>query len=187
MFFIIVSDGGVTALSCIISGAYGPSSKGKSRSCCQSLSLAILIVQVSLLLCSGDVETNPGPPECEFCGLQVKCSFILTNLAVDLIPDNLGQLYGLVSDTTKDKWFELGLLLGIDCVVLKDIEKGCSDTQICYLTMLSAWLNCTQPQPSWETLLTALDSVQSDSLAETPRKRSCRPTLQSKCKIHCPN
>ena len=68
-----MSDGGV---SCIVSGArHSLSSKGKSRSC-QSLSLAILIVQVSLLLCSGDVETNPGPPECEFYSLQVMCSFI---------------------------------------------------------------------------------------------------------------
>ena len=84
----------------------------------------------------------------------------------------MGQLYDLVSDA-KDKWFGLGLQLGFNFIVLEGIKKICSDTQMCYMTMLSAWLTCTQPRPSWEALLAALehDSVQCGNLAEIIRKR----------------
>ena len=137
------------------------------------LCYVFMAVVASLLLCSGDVETNPGPPECE-CPQREPCC-VLTSiipLAVELIPDNLKKLCNLLTDA-RPNWFKLGFQLDIQLTELKIIEMNRKDVDACYIEMLSTWLKMIDPQPSWDGLLTALehDSVKCGKLADGLREK----------------
>ena len=64
---IVASQCGETTNCCY--NACGSAPKGSfSRLLCY----VFMAVVASLLLCSGDVETNPGPPECESVVINLK-------------------------------------------------------------------------------------------------------------------
>ena len=64
---LVSSCGGSTlCIHCCDYAHCGSTPKGKSRSFGRLLCYVFMAVVASLLLCSGDVETNPGPPECEY-------------------------------------------------------------------------------------------------------------------------
>ena len=120
----------------------------------------------------GDVESNPGPPECE-CNSRHRCNVIFYSMyAVDLVPDNLEKVCDLVWDASS-KWYALGVQLHIKAAELKVIEMKCADAGSCLRKMISTWLRMVDPPPSWVGLITALehDSVECSDLAAYIRQR----------------
>ena len=73
--------------------------------------------------------------------------------AVDLIPDNLGDVQDLIWDA-RPKWFNLGLKLRVSQATLTMIKQNHPDGDDCFREMLSEWLKSVEP--SWEELLAAL-------------------------------
>ena len=146
-----------------------PNEKG----CWQLLSIAFTITIVACLLCrSGNVESNPGPPECE-CGSIHQCQVISYSMyAVDLVPGNLEKVCDLVGDASS-KWFDLGVQLHIKVAELRVIEMKCTDIGSCFKEMILTWLRMVDPPPSSEGLMTALehDSVECGDLATHIRQR----------------
>lgn len=75
--------------------------------------------------------------------------------AVDLVPKSLPKVLKLIWKA-RDKWFNLGLVLGVDEIALKMLKHRYSDEEACFREMLSTWLKMIDPLPSWEGLLAAL-------------------------------
>ena len=73
--------------------------------------------------------------------------------AVDLIPDNLGDVQDLIWDA-RPKWYNLGLKLRVSQATLTMIKQNHPDGDDCFREMLSEWLKSVEP--SWEELLAAL-------------------------------
>ena len=73
--------------------------------------------------------------------------------AVDLIPDNLGDVQDLIWDA-RPNWFNLGLKLRVSLATLTMIDERNSNGDVCFRKMLSEWLKSVEP--SWEKLLLAL-------------------------------
>ena len=131
-----------------------------------------MAVVAALLLCSGDVETNPGPPECESIIIWLSPEWTSWFLTVELVSGNLKKLCNLVSEA-KSKWFELGFQLDIDLTELEVIKAENTKINTRFLKMLSTWLTMIDPLPHWEGLLTALehDTVRCGRLADNIRRR----------------
>ena len=127
-----------------------------------------------LLSRSGDVEKNPGPPECRWriWGRTFEVQFVFFYASVDLVHDNLKKVCDLLYDA-RSRWFDLGFQLDIKYTMLEVIKKDHSDVNSCFREMLSTWLKMIDPPPSWECLMTALehDSVKCGDLAESIRRR----------------
>ncbi len=113
-------------------------------------------VVVLLLRCSGDVETNPGPP----CKISIMLFIILLTMqnstyTVELIPANIQKLRNLIN-AAKSRWFDLGLELGIKHVDLEVIKQEHHKVVSRFREMLLMWLKMINPHPSWKDLLLAL-------------------------------
>ena len=57
-----------------------------------------------------------------------------------------------------DKWFSLGVHLQVPTETLKCIEAEHNQMSRCLLEMLTVWLKCTNPPPTWNILTEALGS-----------------------------
>jgi hypothetical protein len=77
--------------------------------------------------------------------------------AVDLVPDNIRELSSSLVDASPE-WFTLGLQLGINYTDLKMIEQNNHRVQDRFMKMLSVWLEMTNPCPTWDGLIKALES-----------------------------
>ena len=56
------------------------------------------------------------------------------------------------------KWYSLGVQLQISNGTLKRIELENRQMSNCLLEMLTVWLQCTNPLPTWDILTEALES-----------------------------
>lgn len=74
--------------------------------------------------------------------------------SVDLVSKNLPKVQTLIWKA-REKWFNLGLELGVDEVSLKVLKQQ-HDVDTCFREMLSSWLKMIDPLPTWEGLLAAL-------------------------------
>ena len=74
------------------------------------------------------------------------------------------------------KWYPLGVQLQIPVGTLKRIESDHRQTTRCLLEMLTEWLNCTNPPPTWNALIKALESSPVDErhLAQQLRDQYCQ-------------
>ena len=128
-------------------GSSGFTPRGKGRGCWRLLCVAYAIVVAAclLLLCSGDIETNPGPSECNYkthCS-ALKLHFPLFIWVAILARHDFAKVCRLASDAS-DKWYELGLVLGVkDEILIRIQEKNSSNKAICFNAVLKVWwLNC---------------------------------------------
>ena len=71
-----------------------------------------------------------------------------------------GDLKSLHSELhpVAEKWYSLGLHLQIPVKTLKCIEAEYKQMNRCLLEMLTVWLKCTTPPPTWNILTEALES-----------------------------
>ena len=76
------------------------------------------------------------------------------------------------------KWYSLGVQLQVPIETLKCIEAEHKQMNRCLLEMLTVWLKCTNPPPTWNTLTEALDSppVGERLLAQQLRDKCCQRT-----------
>ena len=74
-----------------------------------------------------------------------------------------------------DKWFSLGVQLQIPVEILKCIEAEHNQMNRRLLEMLTVWLRCTNPPPTWDILTEALESppVGEMLLAQQLRDKYC--------------
>ena len=77
-----------------------------------------------------------------------------------------------------DKWFSLGVQLQVPVETLKCIEAEHYQMSRRLLEMLTVWLKCTNPPPTWTILTEALESapVGERLLAQQLRDKYCPPT-----------
>ena len=77
-------------------------------------------------------------------------------------PNTVGQgdLKSLhcVLHPVSDKWFSLGIQLQVPIETLKCIETEHNQMSRRLLEMLTVWLKCTNPPPTWNILTEALES-----------------------------
>ena len=67
------------------------------------------------------------------------------------------------------QWYSLGIRLGVQHDVLDSIEARCSNPNRCKREMFKRWLDIT-PNPSWDTLLAALDEIGATEISECVQK-----------------
>ena len=74
-----------------------------------------------------------------------------------------------------DKWFSLGVQLQVPIETLKSIRRENLPMTEQFLEMLTVWLKCTNPPPTWNTLTEALESppVGERLLAQQLRDKCC--------------
>ena len=74
-----------------------------------------------------------------------------------------------------DKWFPLGVQLQVSIETLNSIQSNNRTTAECLLEMLTVWLKCTNPPPTWNILIEALESspVGENLLAQQLRHKYC--------------
>ena len=77
-----------------------------------------------------------------------------------------------------DKWFSLGVQLQVPIETLKCIETEHNQMSRRLLEMLTVWLKCTNPPPTWNILTEALESppVGERLLAQQVRDKYCPQT-----------
>ena len=73
------------------------------------------------------------------------------------------------------KWYSLGVQLQIPIGTLKRIEIENHQLTNCLLEVLTVWLQCTNPPPTWSILIEALESspVEERLLAQQLRDHYC--------------
>ena len=73
-----------------------------------------------------------------------------------------------------NKWYNIGLALDVHPGSLNMIKSQYTGTD-CLREMLLLWLNSTNPQPTWEALVNALDEciVGEGHLSETLKTKYC--------------
>ena len=95
-------------------------------------------------------------------------------------PVGQGDLKSLHSELhpVADKWYSLGVQLQVPIETLKCIEAEHNQMNRCLLEMLTFWLKCTNPPPTWDILTEALESppVGERFLAQQVRDKHCRST-----------
>ena len=76
------------------------------------------------------------------------------------------------------KWFPLGIQLQVPVKTLQCIEAEHKQMNRCLLEMLTVWLECTNPPPTWNVLTEALESppVGEKLLAQQLRDKHCQST-----------
>ena len=75
---------------------------------------------------------------------------------------NIGKILNLLGDA-QNKWYELGLHLGVTPTVLETIKSDCHNTRERFIAVLKEWLKMIEP--SWHNLVHALASVGHANLA----------------------
>ena len=77
-----------------------------------------------------------------------------------------------------DKWFSLGVQLQVPIETLRSIRKENLSMTEKLLEMLTVWLKCTNPPPTWNMLTEAVDSppVGERLLAQQLRDKYCPQT-----------
>ena len=77
-----------------------------------------------------------------------------------------------------DKWFSLGVQLQVPIETLKSIRRENLPMTERLLEMLTVWLKCTNPPPTWNILTEALESppVGEKLLAQQLRDKYCPQT-----------
>ena len=88
------------------------------------------------------------------------CVFKPLNNPVSLPPVGQGDLRFLHRELhpVSHKWYSLGVQLQISNGTLKRIELENRQMSNCLLEMLTVWLQCTNPTPTWDILTEALES-----------------------------
>ena len=91
-----------------------------------------------------------------------------------------GDLKSLHSELhpVSDKWFSLGVQLQVPIETLKCIRRENLPMTERLLEMLTVWLKCTNPPPTWNILIEALASppVGEGLLAQQLRDKYCTQT-----------
>ena len=81
-----------------------------------------------------------------------------SHLDLDTVQDAL--------QSVAQKWYTLGLQLGLDCTLLHQIELETCQKSSYYLSeMLKLWLEREDPRPSWRALIEALKNNNETELA----------------------
>ena len=95
-------------------------------------------------------------------------------------PVGQGDLKSLHSELhpVADKWYTLGVQLQVPIETLKCIRRENHPMTECLLEMLTVWLKCTNPPPTWNILTEALESppVGERLLAQQLRDKYCQRT-----------
>ena len=73
------------------------------------------------------------------------------------------------------KWYSLGVQLQVPIGTLECIEMENRQMSNCLLKLLTVWLQCTNPSPTWNALIEALESspVEERCLAQHLRDKYC--------------
>ena len=95
-------------------------------------------------------------------------------------PVGQGDLKSLHSELhpVAEKWYTLGVQLQVPIESLKSIKRENLLMTECLLEMLTDWLKCTTPPPTWNVLTEALESppVGERLLAQQLRDKYCPRT-----------
>ena len=77
-----------------------------------------------------------------------------------------------------NKWYNLGLALGLPSSTLDSIKAQYDSTKDCLREMSKEWLKRTNPKPSWRAVVVGLRdvTVEENQLAEKVEKKYC-PTV----------
>lgn len=76
-------------------------------------------------------------------------------VAMALTIKNLNEVWKLLFNIG-EKWFYIGMELGINIEDLDLIRKKNDDPRMCLLEMLRIWLKSINPQPTWKILADVL-------------------------------
>lgn len=101
-----------------------------------------------------------------------------------LTPEDLKNVRNFTF-SAREKWFDIGLELGIpqeDLKCIKNDYPQSSKSQ--FREMLIIWLKMVNPKPTWRALIKALQhpSVREEGLADTLRQKYCPNILSRKAK-----
>ena len=79
-----------------------------------------------------------------------------------------------------DKWYSLGVQLEVPIETLRCIRSDIHTVAERLLEMLTVWLKCTNPPPTWSVLIEALEShpVGEKHLAKQLRDKYCPKTVE---------
>ena len=74
-----------------------------------------------------------------------------------------------------DIWEDIGIMLGInDGKLIRIKTDNAGDSKTCLREMLREWLKITEPQPSWQAMVSALEVVGNDqSFVEKLKSKYC--------------
>ena len=95
------------------------------------------------------------------------CCIVYSYLTVTVGPelkDLLKELYRV-----SDKWYNIGILLGIDPRKLDIIKTTENNPHDCLREMLRIWLNEIFPPPSWAAIADAIEVLGEEILANQLR------------------
>ena len=140
------------------SGRYYRGSSGNGcrevvSSLCYSVSGTVLVIVALLMMCCGDIESNPGP------GIEIMAAPILILHCIELTVINATLL---LSQCGFDKWDELLHYLGLP---LEHVQ------QMSYFDKMgpvTQWI--TDQQPSWEVLVSAVEKCGAIDTANNMRR-----------------
>ncbi len=78
------------------------------------------------------------------------------------VPELMKLLYKEVSH----QWYQIGACLGIRTSDLEGFkQKHLSDPGRCFVDVLSRWVDCDDPPPTWDAMAEALEAVEREDIA----------------------
>ena len=83
-------------------------------------------------------------------------------------------LKGLI--TIAARWLEVGVYLGLDHQILKEIESNYFHSESRFRTMIAVWLKGNGVPVTWTSLISALEKIDERRLAETLRDKFTLPS-----------
>ena len=80
-----------------------------------------------------------------------------------------------------NKWYNLGLALGLPSSTLDSIKAQYDSTKDCLREMSKEWLKRTNPKPSWRAVIVGLRdvTVEENQLAEEVEMKYCYETVST--------
>ena len=86
------------------------------------------------------------------------------------------QLYNELKDAVADKWYLIGVQLGIPVPKLNGIQKkNNDDVSRCLIELLQYWIDSSNPAKPWDDVIAALCKVDNNKLADELKSKYCKP------------
>ena len=88
------------------------------------------------------------------------------------------DLYNELKDAVADKWYLIGVQLGVPVPKLNGIQKkNNDDVSLCLIALLQYWIDSSNPAKPWDDVIAALRKVDNNKLADELKSK---PAADSK-------
>ena len=103
------------------------------------------------------------------CTCIVAWSFLFKELVKPTLKDLMRELKVKAAD-----WEDIGVELEVDDGTLKQIKTdNPGDSKSCLRELLRKWLSCVDPQPSWASIVEAIEGIGDEGLATEIKEKYC--------------